>query len=137
MCKNVLQLLHMVLGADCNRVMHIAFLNGTTAEPTRLSMPKIHDHFEDGIETWTGYPLASASTPHRPTSYLRERCRLVELFEELHALLLTKGKPAESSVQGFVAATEDLLAKLRLFYQRLPFELQYRWPTSVAVWELQ
>jgi hypothetical protein len=102
-----------------------------------LSFPKIHDVFEDGIAMWTGYPLTKSNTPHRPTLYLRERCRLAELFEELHALVLTKGKPAESMVQGFVAAAEDLLARMRRFYQRLPFELQYRWPMSTGVWELQ
>jgi hypothetical protein len=112
-------------------------LNGTTTEPLQFGFPKIHDVFEDKVEMWTGYPLSETSTPHRPTLYLRERCRLAELFEELHALVLTKGKPAESTVQGFVAATEDLLARMRQFYQRLPFELQYRWPMSGAVWELQ
>lgn len=121
----------------CDRNTRIAFLNGTIAEPPRLSFPRIHDVFEDGVEFWTGYPLTSTSTPHRPTLYLRERCRLAELFEELHALVLTKGRPAEATVQGFVAAAEDLLARMRQFYQRLPFELQYRWPMSAAVWELQ
>jgi hypothetical protein len=136
-CKHTTLVLHRALGTDCDRNLRIAFLHGTIVEPPRLSFPKIHDVFEDGIAMWTGYPLTKSNTPHRPTLYLRERCRLAELFEELHALVLTKGKPAESMVQGFVAAAEDLLARLRRFYQRLPFELQYRWPMSTAVWELQ
>lgn len=136
-CKTVTQLPHIALGTDRDRITRIAFLNVTKTEPPRSCFPRMHDVFEDVVEMWTGYPLTKTYSPHRPTLYLRERCRLAELFEEFHVLVLTKGKPAESTVQGFVAATEDFLARMRQFYHRLPFELQYRWPMSAAVWELQ
>lgn len=117
--------------------MRIAFLSGATEDSASLPCPKIYDVFDDKSEVWTGYPLTKSNTPQWPTLYLRERCRLGEMFQELHSLVLTNGQPHESTVQGFVKAVEELLAKMQHWCQRLPFELQYRWPMSVAVWELQ
>lgn len=117
--------------------MRIAFLSGATEESASLECPKIYDVFDHKSQTWTGYPLTNSNVLHWPTLYLRERCRLAEIFRELHSLILTKGQPHESTVHGFVHAVEELLAKMQRWCQRLPWELQYRWPMSVAVWELQ
>jgi hypothetical protein len=117
--------------------MRFALLSDARPEPSQTGFPKIHDVFDDTVEEWTGYPLTSSATPHMPTLYLRERCRLVEIFRDLHALVLAKGDPCVASVQGFVKAVGVLNQKMQNWNQRLPFETQYRWPTSVAVWELQ
>ena len=123
--------------SDNIRIMRIAFMSGAIAEPSRPGFPKIYDVFDDQVEAWTGYPLTSSNTTYRPTLYLRERCRLAEIFKDVHALILTKPKPCDSTVQGFANAVEDTSTKMRHWYQRLPFELQYSWPMSVAIWELQ
>jgi hypothetical protein len=117
--------------------MRFALLSDARPEPSQTGFPKIHDVFDDAVEEWTGYPLTSSAVPHRPTLYLRERCRLVEILRDLHALVLAKADPSIATVQGFVKAVGDLNEKMQHWYQRLPFELQYRWPSSVAVCELQ
>lgn len=96
-------------------------------DPTHLDFPKIDEVFDDTIETWTGYLLTWSDTPYSSTLYLRERCRLIELFEDLEKLVLIKGESSPSTVQGFVNGTDDLLAKLQRFLERLPAGLQYRW----------
>lgn len=137
MCKLVKSHSSLGSGTESDRIMRIAFLSGTTEDSAQLECPRIYDVFDDKSEVWTGYPLTKSNTLHWPTLYLRERCRLAEIFQELHSLVLTKGQPHESTVQGFVKAADELLAKMQLWCQRLPFELRYRWPMSVAVWELQ
>lgn len=97
----------------------------------------IYDVFDDHLEAWTGYPLTRSATAFRPTLYLRERCRLAEIFEEVHLLILTRGKTCDRTVQGFTRAVEELSKKMRYWYRRLPFELQYRWPMGIAIWELR
>jgi len=117
--------------------MRIAFMSGDATGPPRPGFPRIYDVFDDQVEIWTGYPLTSGTTPYRPTLYMRERCRLAEIFQSVHALILTKGEQGETTVRGFIRAVEEVSAKMRHWYQRLPFELQYRWPMCISVWELR
>ena len=123
--------------SDRPRIMRIAFMSGDTAKPSQPGFPRIYDVFDDQVEIWTGYPLSRNNTAYRPTLYLRERCRLAEIFKDVHALILTSTKTYDATVQDFANAIEDTWAKMRHWYQRLPFELQYRWPMSIAIWELQ
>lgn len=84
-----------------------------------------------------GYPLTREAVPYRPTLYLRQRCRLAELFGEIHTLILSKSRPANETLQDFAGAARGLSARMKQWYELLPHELHYRWPMSVAVWELQ
>ena len=126
-----------ISGSDSNRIMRIAFMSGAIAKPSQSGFPRIYDVFDDQVEVWTGYPLTRGATAYRPTLYLRERCRLAEIFKEVHALILTRGEQRNTTVEGFISAVEELLAKMRHWYQRLPFELQYRWPMGISIWELR
>jgi hypothetical protein len=118
-------------------MLRFALLTDARPEPSQTGFPRIHDVFDDTVEEWTGYPLTTSAIPHSPTLYLRERCRLVEIIRDLHALVLAKGDPCVATVQGYVKTVGDLVDKMQRWNQRLPFELQYRWPSSVAVCELQ
>lgn len=117
--------------------MHIAFMSGTSAKSCESGFPRIYDVFDDHLEIWTGYPLTRDVIPYRPTLYLRERCRLAEIFKEVHALILTRSEGSEATVQGFTSAVKDVLAKMIHWYERLPLELQYRWPMCISIWELR
>lgn len=117
--------------------MRIAFMSGTLANPCQSGFPRIYDAFDDHLEIWTGYALTKDVILHRPTLYLPERCRLAEIFEEVHALILTRAKESDATVEGFTSAVEHVLAKTRHWYERLPFELQYRWPMCIPIWELR
>jgi hypothetical protein len=112
-------------------------MSGHKAKSSRSGFLRIYDVFDDKVEVWMGYPLASNTTAYRPTLYMRERCRLAGIFQEIHALILTKSGQDITTVQGFVSAVEDILGKMRHWYQRLPFELQYRWPMAISIWELR
>lgn len=129
--------LSMILGPDSNRITRIAFMSGAIAEPSQSVFPRIYDVFDDQVEIWTGYPLTRSATAFRPTLYLRERCRLAEIFKEVHALILTRDKQCDATVQGFTSAVEELSTRMRNWCHRLPFEVQYRWPMGIAVWELR
>ena len=111
-------------------------MSGETAESRVSGLPKIHDVFEDRMEFWIGYPLTKDTVPHRPTLYLRERCKLAFLFQEMHDLIFVNDKLA-MEIREFASAVNRLSAKLQDWYRHLPFELHYEWPMSVAVWELQ
>lgn len=117
--------------------MRIAFMSDGTAVPPRSDFPKIHEVFDDRAEIWTGYPLKQAATPYRPTLYLRERCRLADIFQEVHALLLTRAATRNPTVKEFANAVETLAVKMEHWHDRLPLELRYVWPMCIAVWELQ
>lgn len=101
------------------------------------SLPRIRDTFEDEIQSWTGYPLTGTIVAHRPTLYLRERCRLASLFQEIYDLILPSKSEHKMGIRDFCGAVDELVVKLQQWYQRIPFELHYQWPMSVAVWELQ
>lgn len=117
--------------------MRTTLLRSASISPSPFELPKIHEVFDDIAEVWTGYPMTRTATAHRPTVYLRERCRLAELFQEMQGLTLTSSKRQSSPTRHFTNSVEDFASKLQHWYQRLPFDLQYRWPMSIAVWELQ
>ena len=117
--------------------MRIAFMSGATAESRVSGLPKIHHVFRDQVEFWIGYPLARNAVPYRPTLYLRERCKLAGLFQELHNLILTPNKQRHVDIRGFADEVDLLSVRMQHWYQYLPFELHYDWPMSIAVWELQ
>lgn len=123
--------------ADDTSHMRIAYMSGAKAEPRRSDMPSIEEVFTDKPEIWTGYPLTSSVVPYRPTLYLLERCKLAEIFQESHSLLLARGEQRNGTIRGFATAVENLSARMQHWLARLPRELQYRWPMSIDVWELQ
>lgn len=117
--------------------MRIAFMSSLKAEQSSFQPPKIHDIFEDSIEFWVAYPLSRRRVPHRPTLYLRERCLLAGLFQEMHDLIFPSGEQENMIDREFISAVERLSTKMQQWHQRLPFELQYTWPMCIATWELQ
>lgn len=123
--------------SNSTRIMRIAFMSDTLAKPFQSGFPKIYDVFDDHLEIWTGYPLTRDVTPYRPTLYLRERCRLAEIFKEVHVLILTKAEESDATVQGFTSAVKGVLAEIMHWHERLPLELQYRWPMCISIWELR
>lgn len=117
--------------------MRIAFMNGATAEPRRSGLPDIETVFTNTEEIWTGYPLTRSATKHWPTLYLIERCRLAGIFQEIHALILARDEKRKGTIRGFAIAVENLASRMESWYTQLPEQLQYQWPMSIAVWELQ
>ena len=112
-------------------------MSGGIVESPTAELPKIHDIFDNHVEVWKGYPLTKRAVLSRPTMYLRERCKTAELFQELHNLVLAGDKQRNFDARDFANAVAHLSGKMQRWYQHLPFELQYEWPMSVAVWELQ
>lgn len=119
------------------RIMRIAFMSGATSTSRRSGLPEIDKVFHDNVELWVGYPLTASAVPHRPTSYLRDRCRLAEVFEELHKFVFVTDDQRNLDIRTFASEAARLSTEMRHWYQRLPVELHYQWPMSVAVWELQ
>lgn len=119
-----------------HRIMRIAFMSDMTIKPRAVRLPKINDTFNDEVDMWNAYPFSRSIVPHRPTLYLLERCRLAGLFQEMHDLIFTEKSKAAVNKE-FMNAVESLAAKMHQWLQHLPFELQYDWPMSVAVLELQ
>jgi hypothetical protein len=117
--------------------MRIAFMSGATVASHLSDLPKIHEVFNDKVEPWIAYPSSPESVPHRPTLYLRERCRLAGLFEEMHELFFPSNKQHHATIREFISTVDVLSGKMKDWYHTLPFELHYVWPMSVAVWELQ
>jgi hypothetical protein len=117
--------------------MRIAFVSGEITASRASGLFKIRDIFEDRIESWTGYPLTSTAVVHRPTRYLEERCRLIEIFENMHDVVLTSDKQRTLAIREFSSEVNRVSERMQTWYEQLPFELQYRWPMSVAVLELQ
>jgi hypothetical protein len=101
------------------------------------NLPKIDDYFDDTLETWQAYPLQNEVLPYRPTLYMRERCRLAEIFEDLHAVVTSSGEQHITSTDAFPDQVDAVLVRLEGWHDRLPFELHYRWPMSSNLWELQ
>jgi hypothetical protein len=123
---------------DFSRIVHIAFMNrGTAISNVSSGLPKIHDVFDDWLEVWIGYPLTRSAVTHRPTLYLRERCRLAALFQDMHDLILASDKLQTMTIRKFASTVDCLLEDMQHWYQHLLFELHYQWPMSVAVWESQ
>ena len=89
------------------------------------------------MEYWVGWPLTRKPVAHRPTLYLRERCKQAKVFQEIHDLILVDEPEGTKSLREFSAAVDRVATKLQYSRQHLPFELQYVWPMSIAVWELQ
>ena len=140
MCKMIPRLRSwdlLMSKSNIGRIMRIAFMSGALAKPPQSGFPRIYDVFDDHLEFWSGYPSTKSAIEYRPTLYLRERCRLAEIFERVHTLILTTGKKSDATVQGFTSAVEDISAEMRHWYERLPFELQYRWPMCISIWELR
>nr|POE79506.1 nitrogen assimilation transcription factor nit-4 [Quercus suber] len=104
-------------------IMRIAFMNGSVAQPITKKYPKIHEVFHDRLEHWIGYPLTKDIIPHRPTLYLVERCRLSELFQQMHDLILAHGGHSRQDDRYFVSAVDDLAGRMRYWHRHLPFEL--------------
>ena len=117
--------------------MRIAFMSPARTPEDHFQIPKIHDVFDDKVESWIGYPLTSEAVVHRPTLYLRERCRLAGIHQEMHDLLFPKPQAGEQSMHEYAEAVDRMAARLESWHENLPFELQYTWPVSVDVWELQ
>jgi hypothetical protein len=128
----------IVLGfSDTYSVMRMAFMKGATSECKLHGLPKLHEVFDDEVETWIGYPLTTEVVPDRPTLYLRERCRLAHLLQQMHDLILAPNAPQDRPITVFATAIENLFVHLQQWYEHLPFELHYAWPMSISVWELQ
>ncbi|KAM0714321.1 hypothetical protein Q7P37_010108 [Cladosporium fusiforme] len=122
---------------ECTDIhMRIAYMSGAKAEPRRSDMPSIEEVFTDTPEIWTGYPLTNSAVPYRPTLYLLERCKLAEIFQEIHSLLLARGEQRNETIRTFASAVENLSGRMQHWLARLTRELQYRWPMSIDVWEL-
>lgn len=117
--------------------MRLAFMNGAKSETIPSQIPKLHEVFDDKLEYWIGYPFSTGAIAHRPTLYLRERCRLAGMFQEMHDLIFPDAKQHNSTLPQFSSAVDQLLNEMQQWYQRLPFELQYSCPAVVSVWELQ
>lgn len=117
--------------------MRIAFISGEPTEPHSLIPPSIDTVFDDRVDLWVGYPLTTVAVPHRPTLYLRERCRLAVLFQDLQDLAFGADGQDSGSIRSFANAVDSLLERLSAWYQHLPFELQYAWPMCSATVELQ
>lgn len=122
---------------DRSSITRIAFMSGVIADSRQSGLPSIHDTFEDKEEPWIGYPLTTTPVPYRPTVYLLQRCRLAELFEEMHSLILTSGDKHNDTVRNFSGAVDGLAAKMQHWLRHLPTELEYNWPMCISVWELQ
>lgn len=127
----------MRVRTDSDRTVRIAFMSGAKTDIRVTGLPEVHEVFHDRVEMWRGYPLTKEAIPHRPTLYFVERCRLAELLQEMHDLIFSNDQTHETNVREFAVTVDDLAAKMRLWYQRLPFELQYEPPFSIAVTELQ
>lgn len=97
----------------------------------------IKDVFDNEIEFWIGYPLTRSAVLHRPNIYLQERCKLAEIFEEIHKLMFADDRDDDLEVHEFGRAVDLLCSKMQNWYERLPSELHYEWPISTATWELQ
>lgn len=117
--------------------MRIAFMSGATAEPRRSGVPDIEMVFTNTHEIWTGYPLTRSATRHWPTLYLIERCKLAGIFGEIHSLIFARDEKREGTMRSFAKAVGILAARMQYWYTQLPEQLQYHWPMSIAVWELQ
>jgi hypothetical protein len=114
-------------------------MSSNTQAPDVPNLPKIIDYFDDTLETWQAYPLRNEVLPHRPILYMRERCRLATIFEDLHAVVTSSGEQHIPSREAFPDQVDAILVRLEDWHDSLPFELHYRWPMSpdVSVWELQ
>lgn len=123
--------------ADTIRTMRIAFMSGAIPEQRRFGLPDIQDVFSNGVEVWTGYPLTRSSIDHHPTPYLIERCKLMGILREVHSIILVKGEQRYGTINDFANTVESLAARMHHWYAHIPAELQYEWPMSSAVWELQ
>lgn len=97
-------------------------------------LPKLREVFDDRSEPWIGYPFTKDEVAHRPMLYLVERCKLATLFQEMHGLIFAEN---DMPIRKFANALDKLSMKVQQWYRHLPFELQYEWPMSVAVWEMQ
>lgn len=100
-------------------------------------LPKISELFDDSVEFWTGYPYITEPILHRPTLYLRERCKLAELFEEMHTLILSDERPREAQGRTFHDNVARVSDKMLKWYEQMPLELHYEVPANVAIWEFQ
>lgn len=128
----------MLRRSDTIRTMRIAQMRSAGADTRRCNFPDLDQVFDHNmVETWTGYPLTMENVPFRPVIYLKERCRLTELFEEIHSLLLLRDEERNVSARQFDSDVHALSTKVLHWFDRLPPELQYKWPMSTAIWELQ
>ena len=112
-------------------------MSGAQADSRELSLPGISDTFGDTTERWRGYPLTNEDAVLHLSTFIQQRSLLVTLLEEMHRLILEPDGKHSSSVREFSANAEGLSAKLQHWLRYLPDELQYRWPMSMGVWELQ
>jgi len=119
------------------RTMRVAFMSGAVADSRRCDFPEMHEIYDDTIETRNGYPLTTENVPFRPMLYLRERCKLTELFEEIHRLILRENEETKTTTRQFDSAIHGMSMKVLQWFTLLPPGLQYNWPMSTAVWELQ
>lgn len=119
-----------------SRIMRIAFMTPATVTPRVSGLPKVYDVYDDRSERWVGYPFTKDAVAHRPTLYLVERCKLADLFQEIHDLIFSTSK-SSVPIRQFASSLDELSTKLQQWYRHLPFELQYVWPMSISVWELQ
>ncbi|KAK4497562.1 hypothetical protein PRZ48_012013 [Zasmidium cellare] len=120
--------------AKCTHIiMRLAFMSPTTVTAKVSGLPKIREVYDDRSELWMSYPFTADLVAYRPTLYLIERCRLAELFQEMHDLIFTQ---RTMTIQEFAQEANQLSAKVQQWHQRLPFELHYEWPMSICVWEL-
>ncbi|KAF2718637.1 hypothetical protein K431DRAFT_129166 [Polychaeton citri CBS 116435] len=122
--------------SDASRIMRIAFMSGITVKNHVSGLPRIQEVFDDRVEAWIGYPLARNVVFYRPTLYLRERCRFAGLLHEMYDLVSVNNQQHNGAIRAFTGEVDRLSARMERWYQYLPFELQYGWPMSVAVWEL-
>lgn len=117
--------------------MRIAFMSGEIADSRRRDFPSLEATFDDTVETWTGYPLLEDNVSFRPRLFLSERNRLTDLFGEIHELIFADRGEQTTTLRHFDNAVNGMLARLEHWFEYLPEELQYHWPMSTAVWELQ
>ncbi|KAF2169515.1 hypothetical protein M409DRAFT_52055 [Zasmidium cellare ATCC 36951] len=120
--------------AKCTHIiMRLAFMSPATVTANVSGLPKIREVYDDRSEPWIGYPFTTDAVAYRPTMYLVERCRLAELFQEMHDLIFTQRR---MSIREFATALDQLSSRVQQWYQHLPFELHYEWPMSIYIWEL-
>lgn len=132
----------VVLSLYCRLVdqpsfMSVAYLSDIRSTAPAVHRPPIENIVDDYGEEWIGYPLTEEVVYHTPTLYFRERCRLHALFKDIQQLIFNPSPQDDVAVRDFATAVDILAGNMRRWYENLSQPLHYKWPMSIAVWDLQ
>jgi hypothetical protein len=124
--------------ADMSSIMRVAFYVSTSLpERKPIGASMFNETFEDRPQVWIGYPYTAETVLDRPNLLFRHRHELISIFREVHELLFGSVDQSNKEMWAFASAVYDMAQRLRRWYARLPLEIQYAWPMSIAVFELQ